>query len=98
MRIVSIDTQKIAEVRARILQLAAEQDLDTTVFLAALADVVGITVAVLREVGAAHQRAGLDARLAQFAEHARATYARTRRDLVDHRPVSDALARGTWRT
>jgi len=96
--IAMIDTTRITEVRNRILNMAQEMDLDSTVLIAAVADVVGLTMAVLNKNGAAHQRVGIDARLEVFTDRARETYRQTARDMIDHRTISDAVQHGRLRT
>jgi len=93
-----IDTTRILEVRNRILKLAADMDLDSTVLIAALADVVGLTAAVLNRSGAPHQRCGIDARLGVFNDRAREAFHQTTRDMMDHRAISEAMRRGRLRT
>jgi hypothetical protein len=93
-----VDTTRITETRNRILNMAAEMDLDSTVLIAAVADVVGLTMAVLNKNGAQHQRVGIDARLEVFCDRARETFLQTTRDMVEHKTISEAVAHGRLRT
>jgi hypothetical protein len=93
-----VDTHQIKAVQLRILAIATEMDLDSTVLATAIADVFAITAAVYREEGQPYQRAGIDKRLESFNDRARETFYRVRRDTVDHRVISNAVADGGLRT
>jgi hypothetical protein len=93
-----IDTYQITAVRDRVLAMGVEMNVDSTVMIAALADVVGIAMAVLNKNGQTYQRVGIDARLEVFTDRARETFARTAKDMVDHRVISNAVEQGLLRT
>lgn len=93
-----VDVGMIKEVQLRILKMAAELDLDSTVLATALADVFAVTAAVYREDGQAYQRSGIDKRLEVFNDRVRDTFYRTRNDFVDHRVISKAVRQGRLRT
>lgn len=93
-----VDTGLIQDTSKRVLQMAEEMNIDSTVFLTALADAMAITCAVFREEGRPYQRSGIDIRLEQFNDRARDTYAKTIKDMVDHRVMTNAMREGKLRT
>jgi hypothetical protein len=93
-----VNNDLILDVRKRILQMAERENIDSTTFLAALADVVGIEAAVFEQTGQPYQRVTIDARLDAFTDRARETFYRVQRDQIDHRVISHAVEQGRLRT
>lgn len=93
-----VDNNQILNVRKRVLKMAEEMNLDSTVMLTALAEVFALTCAVFHEEGQPYQRSGIDIRLEQFSDRARDTYMQTVKDMVDHRVLTNAMREGKLRT
>ena len=68
--------------REAILRLAAQEQLDSVVLIAAIADILGLTAAQLDLHGRPEQQASLDTRMDSVVERARAMHRRTLARLV----------------